>query len=149
MKPQGWRGVVKLLAGPLCATLTKFLNVSHKSKHATLGHWYSTARVSKRLTYETAACLRARYCTNLTCSDLNKCPKNLVNALVSGLTTYLWNTYAILMGAMLNRARQHWDTRRYGTGGGSDRAPVEALSPPAPGRYRSRYRTNVTWLDLV
>src|SRR6266511_3671187 len=43
----------------------------------------------------------------------------------------------------LNRARQHWHTRRYGTGSGSDRAPVEALSPPAPGRYRSRYRTKV------
>src|SRR5262249_47471846 len=54
-----------------------------KSKHATLGRWYSTARVSKRLTYETAACLRARYCTNLTCSDLNKCQNNLVNALIS------------------------------------------------------------------
>ena len=28
-----------------------------------LGRGYSTARVSKQLTYETAACLRARYCT--------------------------------------------------------------------------------------
>ncbi len=45
----------------------------------------------------------------------------------------------------LNRARKHWHTRRYGTGSGSDRVPVEALSPPAPGRYRSRYCTNVTW----
>ncbi len=35
-----------------------------KSGRATLGHWYSTARVSKRLTDEAAACLRARYCTN-------------------------------------------------------------------------------------
>jgi len=26
---------------------------------------YSTARVSKRLTYESAACLRARYCTGV------------------------------------------------------------------------------------
>ena len=52
--------------------VTKFLNVFHKSKHATLERWHSIALVSKRLTYETAACLRARYCTNLTCSDLNK-----------------------------------------------------------------------------
>src|SRR5262245_29082679 len=49
----------------------------------------------------------------------------------------------------LNRARQHWRARRYGTGSGSDRAPVESLSPPAPDRYRSRRRTNVTWFDLV
>ncbi len=35
-----------------------------------LGHRYSTACVSKRLTDETAACLRARYCTNLACPDL-------------------------------------------------------------------------------
>jgi len=27
--------------------------------------WYSTARISKRLTGETAACLRARYCTGV------------------------------------------------------------------------------------
>jgi len=31
---------------------------------------YSTARVSERLTYWTAACLRARYCTDLARSDL-------------------------------------------------------------------------------
>src|SRR6266498_5164233 len=67
----------------LSALETKCLNVLHKSKHATLGRWYSTARVSKRPTYEAAACLRARYCTNLTCSDLNKCQKNLVNALLN------------------------------------------------------------------
>src|SRR5215468_12717375 len=36
-----------------------------KSEYATLEHWYSTARVSKRPTGESAACLRARYCTNL------------------------------------------------------------------------------------
>jgi len=36
-----------------------------------LGHRYSTARVSKRPSHETAACLRARYCTGLTCSDLD------------------------------------------------------------------------------
>src|SRR6266508_4273015 len=57
----------------LSALETKCLNVLYKSKHATLVRWYSTARVSKRLTYEMAACLRARYCTNLTCSDLNRC----------------------------------------------------------------------------
>jgi hypothetical protein len=39
----------------LSALGTKFLNVFHKSKHATLERWYSTARVSKRLTDETAA----------------------------------------------------------------------------------------------
>jgi len=31
---------------------------------------YSTARVSKRPIYKTTACLRARYCTDLMCSDL-------------------------------------------------------------------------------
>jgi len=41
-----------------------------KSNHVTLGHWYSTARVSKRLIYETTACLRARYCTSLAWFDL-------------------------------------------------------------------------------
>src|SRR5262245_21613338 len=60
----------EIRSGRVSRALTKFLNVSHKSKHATSGRWYSTARVSKRLTYETAACLLARYCTNLTCSDL-------------------------------------------------------------------------------
>ena len=79
----------EIKSGRVNRALTQFMNVSHKSKHATLGRWYSTARVSKRLTYETAACLRARYFTNLSCSDLDKCQKNLVNALVSGLTTYL------------------------------------------------------------
>src|SRR6266545_5043340 len=52
----------------------------------------------------------------------------------------------------LNRARQHWHTRRYGTGSGSDRAPAERALRRAPGRYRSRYRTaacaNVVWPDL-
>src|SRR5262245_36740591 len=57
------------------ALKTKFLNVSHKSKHATLGRWYSTARVSKRPSHMSAACLRARYCTNLTCSDLTNAKK--------------------------------------------------------------------------
>src|SRR5262245_60778373 len=41
-----------------------------KSNHATLGHWYSTARVSKRQSHWSAACLRARYCTSLAWSDL-------------------------------------------------------------------------------
>src|SRR5262249_47793439 len=34
-----------------------------------LGRRYSTARVSKRLTDQSAACLRARYCTGLRCAD--------------------------------------------------------------------------------
>src|SRR6266540_5372855 len=37
----------------------------YKLGHATLGQWYSTARVSKRPAHQSAACLRARYCTNL------------------------------------------------------------------------------------
>src|SRR5262245_44982775 len=41
-----------------------------KSGHATLVHWYSTARVSKRLCSGSTACLRARYCTNLAWFDL-------------------------------------------------------------------------------
>src|SRR5215510_10994357 len=45
------------------------------------------------------------------------------------------------------------DTRRYGTGSGSDRAPSKAHSPQAPGRYRSRYctvvYTNVGCSDLA
>src|SRR5262249_8170166 len=32
-----------------------------KSGRATFGHWYSTTRVSKRLSHSSAACLRARY----------------------------------------------------------------------------------------
>src|SRR5262245_66449565 len=32
---------------------------------------------------------------------------------------------------------------RYGTGSASDRVPSEASYPPAPGRYRSRYRTDL------
>src|SRR5215475_931259 len=50
-------------------TSTKLLNVSHKSKHSTLGCWYSTARVSKRPSNKSAACSRARYCIDLMCSD--------------------------------------------------------------------------------
>src|SRR5262249_33908164 len=41
-----------------------------KSGHATLGQRYSTARVSKRPSHRSAACLRARYCTNLAWFDL-------------------------------------------------------------------------------
>ena len=41
-----------------------------KSNHATWGRRHSTARVSKRLTNETAACLRARYCADLAWLDL-------------------------------------------------------------------------------
>src|SRR5262245_4886832 len=41
-----------------------------KSGQATLGHRYSPARVSKRLTDGTAACLRARRCADLACLDL-------------------------------------------------------------------------------
>src|SRR5262245_56112029 len=64
----------------------------------------------------------------------------------------------------LNRTRQHWYMRWYSTGSGSDRAPtacggtvpgaVATGRPPkrtlrkAPGRYRSRYCTNVAWPDL-
>src|SRR5215510_7080040 len=40
------------------------------------------------------------------------------------------------------RNNQHWHTRRYGTGSGSDRAPAEKALSKAPGRYRSRYRTD-------
>src|SRR6266542_3060950 len=47
-----------------------------KSGQVTLGHRYSTARVSKRPTNEAAACLRARYCTNLTWFNLvSRTPK--------------------------------------------------------------------------
>src|SRR5262245_47446463 len=41
-----------------------------KSGQVTLGHRYSTARVSKRRTHRSAACLRARYCTDLAWLDL-------------------------------------------------------------------------------
>jgi hypothetical protein len=40
-----------------------------------LGRWYSTARVSKRPSHKSAACLRGRYCTNLTCSGLTNAKK--------------------------------------------------------------------------
>jgi hypothetical protein len=44
-----------------------------------------------------------------------------------------------VMTALLNRNSQHRDTRRYGTGSDSDRAPTERALSRAPGRYRSRY----------
>src|SRR5215813_9726253 len=74
----------------LNTALTRFLNVSYKSKDATLGRWYGTARVSKRPPHKSAACLRARYRTNLMCSDLNKCPKNSVNALLSIFLSHIF-----------------------------------------------------------
>ena len=43
----------------------------YKSGQATLGHRYSTARVSKRQTHQSAACLRARYYTDLAWLDLD------------------------------------------------------------------------------
>jgi len=43
---------------------------------------------------------------------------------------------------------ERWDEHRYGTGSGSDRAPSKAASPLAPGRYRSRYRTDAACFDL-
>src|SRR6266498_1647758 len=63
-----------------------------------LGRWYSTARVSKRPSHKSAACLRARYCTNLTGSDLNKCQKNLVNALFSALLTKFFDFFITFEG---------------------------------------------------
>src|SRR5262245_8287489 len=45
-----------------------------KSGQVKLGHRYSTARVSKRPTDESAACLRARYCTDLAWLDLERNP---------------------------------------------------------------------------
>jgi len=41
-----------------------------KSGHATLWRRHSTARVSKRPTHRSPACLRARYCADLTWLDL-------------------------------------------------------------------------------
>src|SRR6266508_55289 len=47
-------------------------------------------------------------------------------------------------GQCLNRTRQHWDTRWYSTGSGSDRAPIETPSPrgarslPRPVLYQCR-----------
>ena len=49
-----------------------------KSSHASLGHRHSAARVSKRLSDKSAACLRARRCTNLAWFDLVVLPRLLV-----------------------------------------------------------------------
>ncbi|MGH9768401.1 MAG: carboxypeptidase regulatory-like domain-containing protein [Blastocatellia bacterium] len=50
---------------------------------------------------------------------------------------------AELRAPALNRTRKHWDTRRYSTGSDSDRAPCGEGASRVPGRYRSRYCTNV------
>jgi hypothetical protein len=64
--------------------LTKFLNFSHKSKHATLGSWYRyRARLlGGRLISQPLAYARGSG-TDLTCSDLNRRQKNLANDLLS------------------------------------------------------------------
>src|SRR5262245_46190162 len=49
----------------------------------------------------------------------------------------------------LNRNTKHRYYQRYVTRTGSDRAQAEIALPHAPGRYRSRYRTNVTCFDLA
>ncbi|MEO6725585.1 MAG: M20/M25/M40 family metallo-hydrolase, partial [Blastocatellia bacterium] len=41
----------------------------------------------------------------------------------------------------LNKNKQHWDTRGYGTGSGSDLVLPERTPYESPGRYRSLYRT--------
>src|SRR5262249_46892074 len=43
-----------------------------KSKHTILRRRYSATRVSKRPCHRSAACLRARFCAILTCSDLKQ-----------------------------------------------------------------------------
>src|SRR5262245_5574712 len=53
-------------------TYNNLKSVYAESGHATLGRRYSTARVSKRPIRQSAACLRARYCTNLTWFDLHR-----------------------------------------------------------------------------
>src|SRR5262245_34633893 len=55
----------------------------------------------------------------------------------------------VMIRSVLNRNNQHWRTRRYGTGSGSDRAPPERALSKAPGRSRSRYRINVACFDLA
>src|SRR5215510_13337934 len=61
----------RLLIMRRTAALTARICPSHaRSTQATLGHRYSTARISKRPTDESAACLRARYCTDLAWLDL-------------------------------------------------------------------------------
>src|SRR5215510_13118809 len=61
----------RLLIMRRTAALTARICPSHaRSTQATLGHRYSTARISKRPTDESAACLRARYCADLAWLDL-------------------------------------------------------------------------------
>ena len=55
-----------------------------------MGHRYSTARVSKRLTDGSAACLRARYCTNLAWFDLGASRVDIVLLI-------LWEMAALLL----------------------------------------------------
>ena len=52
--------------------------------------WYSTARVSKRLIDQSAACLRARYCTNLAWFDLGASRVDIVLLI-------LWEMAALLL----------------------------------------------------
>src|SRR5215471_15837672 len=59
---------MRVPCGAICLTATTV--ALSKSGQVTLGHWYSTARVSKRLTHRSAACLRARYCADLAWLDL-------------------------------------------------------------------------------
>jgi hypothetical protein len=58
--------------------------------------------------------------------------------------------------AILNRTRQHWGTRRYGAGSGSDRAPIEspsqqgARSLPLPAPYQCRLlRFSPKWPNYI
>src|SRR5262249_55724989 len=62
---------------------------------------YSTARVSKRLSNKSTACLRARYCIgvpNVECFNLGK---NMVNSVVSTLPTKLFSNFP-------HRNSRHW-----------------------------------------
>jgi len=65
MAVEGIESAAFLTRGRSGAPSTTMLwDFSTKSKQVILRHWYSTARVSKRLTNEATACLRARYCTD-------------------------------------------------------------------------------------
>src|SRR6266498_1065689 len=66
-----------------------------KSKHTTLGRRYSTARVSKRPSHRSAACLRARYCTNLACSDLAKITKTRNHGILPGVSLFSSVSYSL------------------------------------------------------
>src|SRR5262245_39839625 len=50
--------------------IAQLLSKESKLGQVTLGHRYSTARVSKRRAHQSAACLRARYCAGLEWLDL-------------------------------------------------------------------------------